>query len=152
MPWFPGNESHLKKLIHRTKRKKIHITADTAHPLNKTVCVCVCVCVCVYVSVSVHAFQLISVCVFVWCVCFLRSRNGQHHSSASLMDRPPGRSTCSAKTSYWSARSWIRPPHFPADRSNRWTPHWSEEGTGGEDRKQHCFDRTAVQTKTAPNL
>lgn len=52
-----------KKLIHRTKRKKIHITADTAHLLNRmgvcvpvhafqssilSVCMCVSVCVCVY--------------------------------------------------------------------------------------------------------
>lgn len=52
-----------KKLIHRTKRKKIHITADTAHLLNRMgVCVPVhafrssilSVCVCVCVSVSVY--------------------------------------------------------------------------------------------------
>lgn len=86
----------LKKLIHRTKRKKIYITADTAHLLNR-----------MGVCVPVHAFQLsiLSVCVCECvsvCKCVQpKSRNEQRHSSASLNQRHLDQSTGSMQMSYW---------------------------------------------------
>lgn len=127
IPWFPGKESHLKKLIHRTKRKKIHITADTAHLLNR-MAVCACACFSIEHLECVHDFkyecicECMPVCMPV-CVCVLpKSRNGQPHSSESLNRWHRDQRSGSVQTSYWLVTAWTRPLHFPACCWSRWTP------------------------------
>lgn len=114
-PGFQARKVIKKKLIHRTKRKKIHITADTAHLLNR-----------MGVCVPVHAFQssILSVCMCVSvCVCVLpKSRNGRRHSSASLNHWHLDQSSGSMQMSYWSVTAWTRPLHFLAYCWSRLTP------------------------------
>lgn len=95
----------IKKLIHRTKRKKIYITADTAHLLNRMgLCACAC-------FSTEH--------LYVMCAVYLchmtTSMDGQHHFSESQAQQHLDLSTGSTQTSCCSVTAWTRPLHFLAD-------------------------------------
>lgn len=103
----------------------------------------VCACACFWIEhfECVHDFKYVCICQCMRvCVCGCRlpkSRNGRHHSSASLNRWHWDQSSGSVQTSYWLVTAWTRPLHFPACCWSRLTPHCSSEQKLSDNWKWH---------------